>query len=80
MPKAKNPSEASANMTNLFVKIPRLKWPCVLQPLHVQSSTFDKNYQQGSYYMEQVPKFDISIVMAKKRTLIPICKQRNKIL
>ena len=48
MPKAKNPSEASANMTNLFVKIPRLKWPCVLQPLHVQSSTFDKNYLQGS--------------------------------
>ena len=42
--KAKHPSEASVNMTNSFEKKPRTKWPCVLQPLHVQSSTFNRNY------------------------------------
>ena len=38
----------SVNMAITIWKKPRLKWPCVLQPLHVQSSTFDRNYLLGS--------------------------------
>ena len=38
----------TVNMAESCEKIPRLKWPCVLQPLHVQSSTFDRNYLLGT--------------------------------
>ena len=44
----KTPSQRSVKMAESCEKIPRLKWPCVLQPLHVQSSAFDKNYLLGS--------------------------------
>ena len=44
----KHPSQVNVNMAESCEKIPRLKWPCVLQPLHVQSSTFDRNYLLGS--------------------------------
>ena len=47
-PKAKDPSHINVNMVESCEKIPRLKWPCVLQPLHVQSSTFNRNYLLGS--------------------------------
>ena len=48
LPRSKNPSHINVNMAESCEKIPPLKWPCVLQPLHIQSSTFDRNYLLGS--------------------------------
>ena len=56
-PTSKQPSHINVNMAESCREIPRLKRPCVLQPLHVQSSTFDRNYLYGSKYMEQVLDF-----------------------
>ena len=79
-PKAKDPSHINVNMAESCEKTPRLKWPCVLQPLHVQSSTFNKNYLLGSSYMKQVPKFHFLNLKAKKRTLTYMLVRTNRIL
>ena len=69
LPKSKTSIWTSVNMTNSFEKKPRTKWPCVLPKQHGLSSSLDYRSCTGMEIMEQVPKFNISIIIAKKRTL-----------